>query len=101
MYPPFLSLASLNHCLPVGGVYQIYKQDIKEMDVYTHLPRWLKYLESCLGCSLELNDYIFPYVSQNSAIEPKRTMSYDVFQKLLTEFTAGAGLIKVYTTHCF
>ena len=71
------------------------------MDVYTHLPRWLKYLESRLGRSLELDDYIFPYVSQNGTVDPKRAMSYDVFQKLLTEFTAGAGLIKVYTTHCF
>ena len=97
----FLSSACLNHCLPIGGVYQIYKQDIEEMDVYTHLPRWLKYLESCLGRSLELDDYIFPYVSQNGTVDPKRTMSYDVFQKLLTKFTAGAGLIKVYTTHCF
>ena len=98
---PFLSLASLNHCLFIGGIYQIYKQDINEMDVYTHLPCWLKYLESHLGHSLEFDDYIFPYVSQNGTIDPKCAMSYDVFQKLLTKFAAGAGLTKLYTTHCF
>jgi len=71
------------------------------MDMFTHLQRWLKYLEGRLGRSLESDDFIFPYISHNGTIDPKRAMSYDTFQKLLGEFVAGAGLTKTYTMHCF
>jgi len=71
------------------------------MDMFTHLQCWLKYLEGCLGCSLESDDFIFPHISHNGTIDPKHAMSYDTFQKLLSEFVAGAGLTKTYTTHCF
>ena len=70
------------------------------MDMFTHLQHWLKYLEGCLGRSLESNDFIFPHISHNGTIDPKCAMSYDTFQKLFGEFVAGAGLTKTYTTHC-
>ncbi|EDR06462.1 uncharacterized protein LACBIDRAFT_328853 [Laccaria bicolor S238N-H82] len=75
--------------------------NIAEMDMYTHLLCWLKHLESRIGHSLQPDDFVFPYISQNGTINPKHAMSYDTFQKLLSEFAAGAGLTKVYTTHCF
>ncbi|EDR05077.1 uncharacterized protein LACBIDRAFT_303868 [Laccaria bicolor S238N-H82] len=84
-----------------SGIYKIYQQDIGAMDMFTHLQRWLKYLEGRLGRSLESSDFIFPHISHNGTIDPKRTMSYDTFQKHLSEFVAGAGLTKTYTTHCF
>ena len=71
------------------------------MDMFTHLQCWLKYLEGRLGHSLESNNFISPHISHNGTIDPKHSMSYDTFQKLLGEFMAGAGLMKTYTTHCF
>ena len=71
------------------------------MDMFTPLQHWLKYLEGCLSCSLESNDFIFPHISHDNTINPKHTMSYDTFQKLLGKFVAGAGLTKTYTMHCF
>jgi hypothetical protein len=35
------------------------------MDMFTHLPHWLKILESELGRPLESDDYIFPLVGSN------------------------------------
>jgi len=41
-----------------GNTYNIYAQDIPEIDMYTHLPRWITYLEGCLGRALQPGDYI-------------------------------------------
>jgi hypothetical protein len=54
-----------------------------------------------LGRPLEANDYVFPYFAPNGAIHPNRLMSYDTIQNLLAEFSTGAELNKLYTTHCF
>ncbi|RDB27874.1 hypothetical protein Hypma_002250 [Hypsizygus marmoreus] len=81
--------------------YDIYPQDIPAMDMYTHLLRWVGYLERRLGRPLAPDDYIFPYISPNGIIEIRREMTPDVIQKHLTDFTTGAGLEKHYSTHCF
>jgi len=85
-----------------GHEYEIYPQpEVPEMDMDTHLRRWLQYLESRLGRTLEPDDYIFPRVAINGAIHPKEAVSYDLVQQLLRDFTQGAGLSCIYTTHCF
>ena len=38
---------------PTGHIYKIYEQEVPEMDMYTHLPCWLKYLEKQLGRELK------------------------------------------------
>lgn len=85
-----------------GNRYNIYEQaDTPEIDMYTHLLRWLKLYKTLLGRELEAEDYVFPYVSLNGTIDPGREMTLQGIQDLINEFTQGAGLSKIYTTHCF
>jgi hypothetical protein len=84
-----------------GNIYDIYQQEVPEMDMSSHLMRWLNFLEARLGRPLVKDDYVFPYFAPNGAPHPKRAMSYDTLQNTLTEFSAAAGLDKQYTTHCF
>ncbi|KAF5386085.1 hypothetical protein D9615_002449 [Tricholomella constricta] len=82
--------------------YKIYEQkDHQEMDMYTHLPQWLKLYESQIRRPLEPDDFLFPYIAPNGTIHPKRDMSYTSFAKTLAQFTKAAGLEKTYTTHSF
>lgn len=85
----------------LGNVYDIYEQDIPEMDMYTHLRRWKTFLESYIGRKLENEDYLFPHLGCNGIIRTSRPMSYDSLQSLLTSFCEGAGTHKRYTTHSF
>ncbi|EDR06825.1 uncharacterized protein LACBIDRAFT_299726 [Laccaria bicolor S238N-H82] len=85
-----------------GNIYDIYHQDVHAIDMSTHLPKWRAYLQKLQpNHKVEGNDYIFPYIAPNGLIHPKRDMSYDMLQGLLTKFAAAAGLKKHYTTHCF
>ncbi|KAF5331270.1 hypothetical protein D9611_013091 [Ephemerocybe angulata] len=86
----------------IDQTYEIYAQpDHREIDMFTHLPRWLGYLSLRLGRPLVPNDYIFPYIAPNGVVHPNTPVSYDTIQNLLQEFVSGAGLNKVLTTHCF
>ncbi len=69
------------------------------MDMYTHILRWTKILEAQIGCALEGDDYIFPFIGGNGIINPKQPMKHNYVQNLLNEFTQGAGVDKYYTTH--
>lgn len=82
-------------------MYDIYPQDIPEIDMNSHLPRWLKFRESLGSPAVEANDFLFPYIAPNGVIHTKRAMSYDQFQVLLKKFSKEAGLKGYYTTHCF
>jgi hypothetical protein len=84
-----------------GNIYDIYEQDITEIDMSTHLPRWKALLEAGIGRELEADDFLFPYIAPNGVIHIKRAMSYSSLQVLLTKFSQGAGVEKHYTTHCF
>jgi len=84
-----------------GNIYDIYQQDIPEMDMSSHLVWWLEFLKVQLGCPLVNDDYVFPYFAPNGALHPKQTMLYNTLQNTLTEFSAVAGLDKQYTMHCF
>ena len=84
-----------------GNIYDIYEQDIPEIDMSTHLPRWKALLEAQIGRELEADDFLFPYIAPNGVIHTKRAMSYSTLQVLLTKFSQGAGVEKHYTTHCF
>ncbi|KAF5320260.1 hypothetical protein D9611_011257 [Ephemerocybe angulata] len=82
--------------------YEIYEQpNHREIDMYTHLPRWLNYLSLRLGRPLQREDYVFPYIAPNGVVHPNTPISYDTVQNLLQEFASGAGLKKTLTTHCF
>ena len=41
-----------------GNSYNIYKQDISEIDMYTHHPWWVNYIDSLLGWQLGPDEYI-------------------------------------------
>jgi hypothetical protein len=84
-----------------GNIYDIYEQDIPEIDMSTHLRRWKALLEARIGRELEADDFLFPYIAPNGVIHIKRAMSYSTLQVLLTKFSQGAGVEKHYTTHCF
>ncbi|KAF8057447.1 hypothetical protein FPV67DRAFT_1430111 [Lyophyllum atratum] len=79
--------------------YKIYKQDIEEIDLYTHLLRYMDYVERTIGRALAPDEFLFPYISSNGAIHLNREMSHDMVQNLIDEFTGD--LAKRYTTHCF
>ncbi|GLB44840.1 hypothetical protein LshimejAT787_1801770 [Lyophyllum shimeji] len=81
--------------------YNVYRQDVPAMDMYTHLLRWLDAYECFLGRPLLPDDYVFPFISPNGTIDSNREMSHDVIQRLLSEFVTGAGLPDVFTTHSF
>ena len=94
-------LHCLNKTLNLGNVYDVYKQDIPEINMYMHLPKWVSFLEHRLGHKLALDDFVFPYFSPNGIPQPKRPMTHDMVQTILTKFADAAGLTKTYTTHCF
>ncbi|KAF8071966.1 hypothetical protein FPV67DRAFT_1779081 [Lyophyllum atratum] len=81
--------------------YNIYKQDVPAMDMYTHLLVWLHAYEEFLGRPLLPDEFVFPFISPNGTINPDREMSHDVIQKLISEFATGAGLLDIFTTHSF
>jgi hypothetical protein len=84
-----------------GNTYEIYEQPkLPEIDMHHHLLTWVAFLERCLGRKLELDDYIFPYMGVNSVLYPKKEMTHDIIQALLTAFAECAGLPGHYTTHC-
>lgn len=85
----------------LGNTYEIYAQDIPEIDMYAHLMRWLCLYEVLLGRPLESEDQLFPHISANGTIHPRQEMSYDSFSKMLAKFTEGAGLEGWFTTHSF
>lgn len=85
-----------------GNTYEIYAQpETPESDMHYHLLKWIAFLEERLGRALEPEDYIFPYFAPNGVPHPRREMTHDMIQGILNEFVAGAGLDKLYTTHCF
>jgi hypothetical protein len=83
-----------------GNTYHIYKQDLSELDMFSRLPVWVALLEQKIGRKVEDDDYVFPYIAPNGILHPKKALSHDQVQCLLTEFCQGAGLVKNFTTHC-
>ncbi|TFK70514.1 hypothetical protein BDN72DRAFT_896416 [Pluteus cervinus] len=79
--------------------YHIYEQPEKEIDMYTHLLRWIGFLQIMLGRELNDDDYIFPHISPNGTIQPTQETTYDTVSNLFTEFCEGADLKKIHTTH--
>ena len=96
---PILSLLTIRRLS--GNSYNIYQQEIPEIDMYTYLLKWITLLESRLGRKLEPDDYIFPHFSSNGIPDPTREMTHDMVQNVITRFVSAAGLTKAYTTHCF
>ena len=84
-----------------GNTYQIYKQGVWAMDMFTHLRVWMDYLELCLGRQLGDMDYVFPYLAPNGVLHPDREMTRNHVQELITEFAGESGLKKRFTTHSF
>ncbi|KAG6818685.1 hypothetical protein H0H93_002806 [Arthromyces matolae] len=84
-----------------SNVYEIYSQPIDEIDMQSHMLRWISVLENLLGRPLESDDQIFPHISINGTVYPRQEMSYDSFSKLLSKFSLGAQLNGPYTTHSY
>ncbi|KAJ7611843.1 hypothetical protein FB45DRAFT_843944 [Roridomyces roridus] len=88
------SVVSRNH-------YNIYEQpDTPEICMYTHLLAWRKLYQERINRPFEPDDYIFPYISPNGTIHPKKPMSHDLVQEQMNELASGAGVNKIFTTHC-
>ncbi|KAL0957428.1 hypothetical protein HGRIS_001225 [Hohenbuehelia grisea] len=71
------------------------------MDMYTHLPRHIAFIQQRIGHTLKPDEYIFPYFGPNSVVQPSRQLTQEMIQVFIHEFSVGAGLEKMYTTHCF
>ena len=84
-----------------GNTYNVYKQDIPEIDMYTHLPRWINYLELLLGWHLGPDECIFPYFRPKCIPDMSWEMTQEMVQSLINAFTSEASLSKYFTTHCF
>ena len=82
-------------------VYEIYKQSVQEMDMYSHLLEWKTFLETVLERKLAPDDFLFPHIGVNGIIRTDRQMSYDTLQAILSDFCEQSGTQKRYTTHSF
>jgi hypothetical protein len=68
--------------------------------MYINFHVWVSFLERQLGCQMETDDYLFPYIGSNGVIYPKKLMTHNIIQKYLTEFTLSASLTKHFITYC-
>lgn len=84
-----------------GNTYKIYRQEIKAMDMFTHLLAWVKCLQWLLRRELRKTDYLFPYIGPNGIPHIGQPMDHNKVQELTNKFTGRAGLKKHYSTHCF
>ena len=75
-------------------VYEIYKQSVQEMDMYSHLLEWKTFLETVLERKLAPDDFIFPHIGVNGIIRTDRQMSYDTLQAILSDFCEQSGTQK-------
>ncbi|KAF8057462.1 hypothetical protein FPV67DRAFT_1421508 [Lyophyllum atratum] len=80
-----------------GKVYKIFEQDMEEIDLYTHLLRYMDYVERTIGRPLATDDYLFPLISSGGTIYPDREMTHNMVQNLISEFTGDS--VKRYTAH--
>ena len=82
-------------------LYNIYKQPMQEMDMYSHLLQWKTFLETVIRRKLVPEDYLFPHIGVNGVIRTDRQMSYNSLLAMLTDFCERSGTQKRYTTHSF
>ncbi|KAJ7437648.1 hypothetical protein B0H11DRAFT_2255127 [Mycena galericulata] len=68
--------------------------------MFSHLTTWRKIYRQRLGRDFEADDYVFPYISPNGTIHPKKPLSHDLVQDYINEFASGASINKIFTTHC-
>ncbi|KAJ7205193.1 hypothetical protein GGX14DRAFT_368123 [Mycena pura] len=81
--------------------YKIYgQQETPEIDMFMHVNHWRILYRQILGRDFEEDDYLFPFISANGTIHAKRPMTHDTAQELLNEFARGAGIDKIFSTHC-
>ncbi|KAJ7866869.1 hypothetical protein B0H13DRAFT_2352231 [Mycena leptocephala] len=98
------------YCLPVLGAMTAHlklgvalycTKDTPEICMYTHFMRWRAIYRQRLGRDFEADGYAFPYIAPNGVIHhPKNPMSHDLVQDYINEFAQGAGISKIFTTHC-
>ncbi|KAF7797065.1 hypothetical protein EIP86_008257 [Pleurotus ostreatoroseus] len=92
-----------NHAVQ-GHDYQLHSVQLENspvLDAFHRLRRWIQFYTAQIQRDLEDDDYLFPYISSNGLIHPKRPMDSSTYQKLLSEFMFRAGIKKVYSTHSF
>lgn len=86
-----------------GNDYEVYPQPkTPAIDMQAHLETWIDLLEGkVLRRPLLPDEYLFPHISPNGQVNAAKPMDYEVFQELLHEFAASAGLDIKFSTHCF
>jgi hypothetical protein len=87
---------------PPGSSYQIHRQEIPEMDMFSRILIWLDVLKARFGRPLQPDDHVFPHMSANGVVDPTHEMSFESFSKLLNETACAAGLKdRRFSSHSF
>ena len=47
------------------------------------------------------DDCVFPAMGANGIVQPREQLSHDVVQKWIKQATSGAGILGLFSTHCF
>lgn len=89
-----------------GQKYQIpQKQDMPEIDCFTHISTWVEYLEGKMGCPLRPDDYIFPAIASTGKLKLGEPSSRTAIENLLDVVIDNSGVLGNrngrFTTHCF
>lgn len=92
--------------IETGNTYNIYSQpQLPAADVFQDLLLWISFLETHIyKHPLREEDYLFPSISVNGIAQPQFSITHDVIQSWLDEFTTKSGVADLvrgnFTTHC-
>jgi hypothetical protein len=51
--------------------------------------------------AMEPDDCVFPAMGANGIVQPREQLSHDTVQKWISNATLGAGILGLFSTHCF
>jgi hypothetical protein len=51
--------------------------------------------------AMEPDDCVFPAMGANGIVQPREQLSHDTVQKWISNTTSGAGILGLFSTHCF
>lgn len=94
-------LSTVTKTRKTDRTYEIFHQEIHEIDMYVHLRAWCQHLEMRLGHPLDEKAYLFPFLSSSGDPHVYKQMSYEKALAQIGAFAGESGLDKHFTTHCF
>jgi hypothetical protein len=91
-----------------GHKYDVYKQDEPAIDAYSHLKRWIEFLETeHYHRKLRDDDLVFPpvYFKTGMVVEgSEKEIAYDTISNLIDEISQASGIADrpgKFSTHCY